>query len=112
MENPVSWSGNSRPVWLIIPVVIVPARPNGLPIAITCSPTSSSEEFPIIRGLRGGEEEDSSVRFSTISITAISLKISVPVTFAVYIFQSTNVILTILASLTTCLLLIICTLLS
>ena len=54
MENPVSWSSIIWPVWLTIPVVIVPTRPNGLPIAITCSPTSSAEEFPIIRGLSAG----------------------------------------------------------
>ncbi|HJT47148.1 MAG TPA: hypothetical protein VJ729_03115 [Nitrososphaeraceae archaeon] len=37
--------GNSLPFAPAIPVVIVPLRPNGLPIAITCSPGLIAEEF-------------------------------------------------------------------
>jgi hypothetical protein len=40
--------GTKRPVWLTIPAVIVPSRPNGLPIAITGCPILILEEFPII----------------------------------------------------------------
>jgi hypothetical protein len=44
--------GSDRPIQLIMPVVIVSLRPKGLPIAITVSPTSILEEFPIASGLR------------------------------------------------------------
>ena len=50
IENPAP--GSNRPTPLTIPVVIVSLSPNGLPIAITWSPTSRPDEFPITRGFR------------------------------------------------------------
>jgi hypothetical protein len=59
---------------LTTPTVKVPDKPNGLPIAITCSPILTCEEFPNDKGV----SFDSDI-FSTRN-TAISLKGSDPTT--------------------------------
>ncbi len=55
----------------------MPLSPNGLPIAITCSPTCNLDEFATNSGTTFSEE-----KLSTICKTAISLEGSVPTTFA------------------------------
>jgi hypothetical protein len=50
--NPLKTQGIARPMPLTMPVVIASLRPKALPIAITVSPTSRSEEFPNTSGLR------------------------------------------------------------
>src|SRR5918993_1024447 len=66
--------GMVLPSPLTTPTVNVPDKPNGLPIAITCSPILTCEEFPKDKGI----SFDSDI-FSTRS-TAISLKGSDPTT--------------------------------
>ena len=65
----------SRPLADTIPAVTVPPRPNGLPIAITQSPTRNPSEFP----------KETAVNFESpgsICNTAISVFASRPMTFA------------------------------
>src|SRR5438128_6249472 len=68
--------GRSLPSPLIIPAVIEPDRPNGLPIAAICSPTSNVAELPNANG--------TSVSFGTSSAynTARSVKGSDPINLA------------------------------
>lgn len=66
------------PSWLTVPVVMEPVKPNGLPMAITGSPTSSVEECVMLSGwncLAGA---------LVASSTAKSAYTSLPSTFAEY----------------------------
>ncbi len=65
---------------LTMPVVSVPSKPNGLPMASTFCPTTSASESP--------SRTVGSLRPASIRISARSLRESVPSTFALYDFIS------------------------
>ena len=73
----------SRPRALTMPAVTEPPRPNGLPMAITQSPTRSALLSP-------NETEGSGCPASTLS-TARSTRVSVPMTFALSVMLSCSV---------------------
>jgi hypothetical protein len=68
-----------------MPVVIVPLRPNGLPIDITCSPGLTAE-LAIGSGTTFSCEKS-----PVICSTAMSALGSFPTTFAEYVFPSVKV---------------------
>ena len=78
-----------------MPLVIVPSRPNGLPIATTPSPTSTSSESP----RRSGSRNDAGA--STL-ITARSVERSVPTSSALRVEPSEKRTVIELEPLTTC----------
>ena len=76
IENEPPLGGvNNLPVWLIIPDVMEPVSPKGLPIAATSSPIRSLDESPSCRGWK------TSGLASTLTI-ARSANGSVPITLA------------------------------
>ena len=103
-------NGTKRPVWLTIPVVIVPSRPYGLPIAITGCPMLTLDEFPIVRGVGRDVFGCCALRerFSTILSTAMSSSGSLPITFAVRLLPFSKRTLTILVSPTACFVVTMC----
>ena len=80
---------------LTIPLVTVSARPNGLPIATTPSPTASEPESPSASGTSSDEGA------STFT-TAMSVDASLPTTRALYFAPFQNVTETEEAPSTTC----------
>ena len=78
----LAWIDRSR--LLMIPVVRVRSRPNGLPRASTFWPTTSLDESP--RGIGVSPPGGSSTR-----ITAMSLEASEPMTFASRVVPSWSV---------------------
>ena len=80
---------------LTMPVVTVWSSPNGLPIAITPSPTSTAEESASSSGL-------SADAGASTSITARSVDGSVPTTLAEYVLPFANLTETDSAPSTTC----------
>ena len=88
-----SWLGsirdNKEPSALTIPLVTVLANPNGLPMAITSSPTLKCFVVPI--GILGKF-------FLSIFNTARSVKESVPIIFALLMDPSVSLTLMLVAS--------------
>src|SRR4051794_28501162 len=72
-----------RPSALTTPVVTVPDRPNGLPIATTPSPTFTFEESANVSGWSLLDDTDT-------RITAMSLDASAPTTRAEALLPSAN----------------------
>src|SRR5438105_13588492 len=80
---------------LTIPLVTVSARPNGLPIATTPSPTATLLESPSVRGK---SIDDGASTFTT----ATSVDASLPTTRALYLAPFQHVTETEVAPSTTC----------
>jgi hypothetical protein len=85
--------GRSRPFALTMPAVIVLSRPNGLPMATTHSPTLSFSGSPIVTFGRS---------FASILSSATSVRLSAPMTFALYSRLSVSLTVTSSAPSTTC----------